>query len=59
MSITYFDGKVVKPEDIRTFIERAKFLYPHAELNKAWLFRKLESTHAIIVGTPDFLDNRT
>ena len=59
MSITYFDGKVVTPEDIRTFIERAKFLYPHAELNKAWLFRKLESTHAIIVGTPDFLDNRT
>jgi len=59
ISLTYFDGKVVSPEDIRTFIEKAKFLYPHAELNEAWLFRKLESIHAVIVGTPDFLDSRT
>lgn len=59
ISFTFFDGKIVTPEDIRTFIEKSKSLYPHAELNEAWLFRKLESMHAVIVGTPDFLDSRT
>jgi hypothetical protein len=59
ISHTYFAEAVVTPEDIRTYIERAKSLYPQTELNEAWLFRKLESMHAVVVGTPDFLDSRT
>lgn len=59
ISNTIFADVVVTPEDIRTFIERAKSFYPQEELNEAWLFRKLESMHSVIVGTPDFLDNKT
>ena len=59
ISHTYFANRTVTPEDIREFIERAKTLYPGEELNEAWLFRKLESQHAVLVGSPDFLDSRT
>jgi len=59
MSNVYFAGEVVTPEDIRIFIKRVESLYPQAKLNEAWLFRKLESMHAVIVGNPDFLDSKT
>jgi len=59
MSHTYFVDTNVTPEAIRIYIEGVKSLYPQADLNEAWLFRKLESLHAVIVGTPDFLDSKT
>lgn len=59
ISIAYFADKDATWEEIRTFIGMMKRAYNEGPLDEAWLFRKLESLHAVVVGTPDFLDNRT
>ena len=59
MSLSYFSETNATPDTIRDFIEMMKRAFGNALVDEAGLFRKLESTHSVSIGTAVMLDDKT
>ena len=57
MSHSYFSGREVIDQEIIAFIDRMKMAYPDANLDEAWLFRKIELKRLVVIGTATTLDD--
>ena len=49
MSHTYFSGRRITPDVLRTFIDRMTLAYPEHALDNDYLFSKLEAVHSITI----------
>jgi len=59
MSHGWFKDENVDQQEITTFIEKMKILFPDEILDEALLFRQLESIHSVRIGLPGTLDDKT